>query len=133
MEDLMLFFLLDLCSESWLLLAALPSADRLGAESEWGRGLCCAHSSKGSFSEQRFPVSDLRNSRASSSMAPGWVRVILSKRSARVEEEGAESRSARARSSSLLFCRVEKTQVFQRNPGDLGNGAEPRLGERPVW
>lgn len=34
MEDLMLFFLLDLCSESWLLLAAPQSADRLEAESE---------------------------------------------------------------------------------------------------
>lgn len=29
MEDLMLFFLLDLCRESWLLLELLPSADRL--------------------------------------------------------------------------------------------------------
>lgn len=29
----MLFFLLDLCSESWLLLAVLQSADRLEAES----------------------------------------------------------------------------------------------------
>lgn len=29
MEDLMLFFLLDLCRESWLLLELLQSADRL--------------------------------------------------------------------------------------------------------
>lgn len=29
MEDLMLFFLLDLCRESWLLLEPLPSTDRL--------------------------------------------------------------------------------------------------------
>lgn len=57
-------------------------------------------------------VSDLRKSRGSSSMAPGWVRVILSNRKARALEEGAESRSARARSSSLLFCRVKKTNLL---------------------
>lgn len=48
-------------------------------------------------------------------MAPGWVRVILSNRSARAEAEGAESRSARARSSSLLFCRVENSNLLLFN------------------
>lgn len=126
MEDLMLFFLLDLCSESWLLLAELQSADRLEAESG-GAGLMLRPSQEGSSHNALEAtlarpvsscvglagvwggVSDLRNSRGSSNMAPGWVRVILSNRSARAEAEGAESSSARARSSSLLFCRVEKS------------------------
>lgn len=46
MEDLMLFFLLDLCSESWLLLAELQSADRLEAESG-GAGLMLWSSQEG--------------------------------------------------------------------------------------
>lgn len=49
----------------------------------------------------------LRNSRGSSSIAPGWVSVILSSRSARGVEGGVESRRARDRSSSLLFCRAK--------------------------
>lgn len=38
MEDLMLFFLLDLCRESWLLLELLPSADRLQESGGMGWG-----------------------------------------------------------------------------------------------
>lgn len=54
----------------------------------------------------------LRNSRGSSSMAPGWVSVILSNRSARGVDGGVESRSARARSSSLLFYGEKKETIL---------------------
>lgn len=50
----------------------------------------------------------LRNSRGSSSIAPGWVRVILSNRGTRGVEGGVESRRARDRSSSLLFWNMYK-------------------------
>ncbi|MEQ2188713.1 hypothetical protein GOODEAATRI_017804 [Goodea atripinnis] len=43
----------------------------------------------------------LRNSRGSSSIAPGWVRFILSNRSARGVGGGVESRRARDRSRGV--------------------------------
>lgn len=94
----MLFFLLDLCRESWLLLELLPSADRLQGHEGSHRG-----STRPRAAELTPRPPYLRNSRGSSSMAPGWVRVILSNRSARGVEGGVESRRARDRSSSLLF------------------------------
>lgn len=103
MDDLMLFLLLDLCSESWLLLELLPSADRLRGKQqiserpEPGRSLRLGWSWLGSRGTY------LRNSLGSSIMAPGCVSVILSSRRARGVEGGVESSRARARSSSLLF------------------------------
>ena len=104
MEDLMLFFLLDLWRESWLLLELLPSAERLGGTKEFTKGKKLEKVFNCRFWQRLMrPLPYLRNSRGSSSIAPGWVRVILSSRSARGVDGGVESRTARDRSSSLLF------------------------------
>ncbi len=59
-------------------------------------------------------LTHLRNSRLSSNIAPGWVCVILSNRSARGVGGGVESRRARDLSSSLLFWGAEWSQLFAR-------------------
>lgn len=103
-DDLMLFFLLALWSESWLAVVT-PSADRLGEH----EGVVISRKNCRRFvhvHHHRGEPTHLRNSRWSSSPAPGCVCVILSNRRARGTGGGVESirASARHSSPSLLFC-----------------------------